>query len=533
MRTGEIWRRLTFLLQRRRLERELAEEMRQHAEWKAQKNIDAGVDPEEARLLARRQLGNATRQSEDSRQSWGFPLLESIASDIRYGLRGLRNASGFTTVTLLTLALGVGASTAIFSIVYAVLLRPLPYKDSPRLVQVYTVSAMFPDFRMGQSIPNLREIQARSHSFEGTAIFQEQNKSLTGSGEPQQLSTIAISSGFMNLFGVHPALGRDFQPEDEQRLNGDVVLLSHPLWMTRFGGDPGIVGKPVNLEQKPYTVVGVLPADFSFGEKAVAWVPLTLNAEDQRERANWRFFALARLRSGVSLASAQSEMDAIAGDLGRRYPQQAGGIRFPLITLQEAIVGSDRAELLALLGAVGFLLLIACANVSNLVLSRGLQRRKEISLRAALGASRRRILRQLLTESLLLALAGGLAGIALSAAGLAGFRALAPADFPRLEELRMEPVTAVFAFVIATLAGILFGLAPAMSIARSDLNAPMKERTATATGPAGRFSLRGFLAVAEVSMALVLLTGSALMVQSLLRTMKVNTGMRTAQVMTA
>ncbi|MBZ5521854.1 MAG: ABC transporter permease [Acidobacteriia bacterium] len=533
IRPGEVWRRLMFLLQRRRLERELAEEMRQHAEWKVEKNIDAGVDPEEARFMAQRQFGNATRQHEDSRQIWGFPLLESVAHDIRYGLRGLRKAPGFTTVTLLTLMLGIGASTAIFSVVNAVLLRPLPYKDSSRLVHIWTVSAMFPEFQLGQSVPNLIDIQARSHSLESIATYEPQSKSLTGSGEPEQLSVAAVSSGFFAFFGVHPAMGREFLPEDEQMKNGDVVLLSHGLWQSRFAGDLNAVGSRIMLGQKPYTVAGVLPPGFTYPGKTEAWIPLVIAAENQRDRSRWMYFTLAKLRAGVSLKNAQSEMDNIAAAIASQYPREASGIRFPVVTLQEAMVGSGKSELLALLGAVGFLLLIACANVGNLVLSRGLQRQREIAVRAALGASRSRILRQLLTESLLLALSGGLAGLGLAAAGISAFRALAPREFPRLEDLRVEPTTALFACIISALAGILCGLAPALATARAELNLAIKEKTAAAHHPARRFSLRSFLVVAEVALALVLLTGSALMVQSMVRMLRVDTGLHTDHVLTA
>jgi putative ABC transport system permease protein len=532
-RTGEVWRRWIFLLQRRRLERELAEEMQQHAEWKARKNIDAGAEPEEARLLAQRQLGNTTRQQEDSRQIWGFPRLESVVQDIRYGLRGLRYAPGFTIVALLTLSLGIGAATAICSIVNAVLLRPLPYRDSSRLVHIWTVSAMFPDFQMGQSIPNLKDIQAGTHSLEATAVYEPQSMSLTGGAEPQQLSAAAINSSFLGLFGIHPALGRNFLPEDEQRLHGDVALLSHSLWQRRFASDPNVVGTQVVLGEKPFTVAGVLPAGFSYPDKTEVWVPLVISSDAQRGRGNWRYFALGKLRAGISLNNAQLEMNAKADAIGRQYPEEAAGIRFPLVTVQEAEVGNQKSALLALLGAVGFLLLIACANVSNLVLARGLQRQREIALRAALGASRGRILRQLFTESLLLALGGGLAGIMLAAVGVAAFRVLAPAGFPRLDELRIEPVIAVFALMIATLAGILFGLAPALATARSSLNLPIHERAAAPCRTWRYFSLRGFLALIEVAMALILLTGSALMVQSIVRLLRVETGMRIDHLTTA
>src|SRR5258708_5720146 len=327
---------------------------------------------------------------------------------------------------MLTLALGIGSCTAIFSIVYAVLLRPLPYRDSSRLVHVWTVSPLFPEFKMGQSAPNMNDIKALAHSFEATTTYAPRRKILTGSGEPEQLSVPQVTSDFFTFFGVHPVQGRGFIADDEQRKNGDVVMLGYALWQRRFAGDPSIVGQQIMLDQKPYTVAGVLPAGFAYPEKTDAWVSLVIDA-GQTERASWNYFMLAKLRSGVPLKSAQSEMDGIAAGTARQHPQEASGIKFSLVTLQEAAVGKEKAELLALLVAVGFLLLIACANVSNLVLSRGLKRQRQIPVRAALGAGRSRILRQLLMESLLLAFAGGLAGIALAALGCGGVRAPGPA----------------------------------------------------------------------------------------------------------
>ena len=528
---GETWRKFSFLLRRRQMERDLAEEMREHAALKARKNVAAGMLPEEAASAAQRQLGNLTRHREESRQSWGFPFLESIGQDVHYGLRGLRNAPGFTVVAALTLALGIGACTAIFSIVNAVLLRPLPYKDSSRMVHVWTVSSMFPDFQMGQSILNVTDIKALSHSFAATTIYIPGRKDLTGRGDPEQLEGAAVTSDFFDFFGVHPAQGREFVVADEQRKNGDVVLLSYGLWQRRFAADPKIIGASITLEQRSYTVVGVMPKGFSYPEKTDLWAPLVLDAKEQTQRMSWRYFMLGKLRADVSLKHAQAEIDGIAASVGRQHPDEAAGIKFPLMTLQATSVGETKAELLALTGAVGFLLLIACANVSNLVLSRGFKRQREVSVRAALGASRSRIVRQLLIENLLLALGGGVAGATFAVVGVAAFRILAPKDFPRLAEVNVEPMTVLIAFGLTAFTGILFGLAPALSASRADLNLALKEKTST--GTARRFSLRGLLVVTETASALILLTGSALMVQSMVRILKVDTGLRIERVLSA
>jgi len=458
--------------------------------------------------------------------------IESVAQDVRYGLRGLRKSPGFTTVAMLTLALGIGASTAIFSIVNTVLLRPLPYKDSSRLVHVWTTSTMFPEFTIGQSIPNLQDIEARSHSLETLATYETRARNLTGSGEPEQLRTADVSSNFLTLFGVHPLMGRDFRPEDEQRKDGDVVLLSYGLWQQRFGGDRNIVGKVITLDQKPWTVVGILPSGFSFPGKIDALIPRNIPPGNLRERQAWMYMTLGKLRPGVPLATAQSEMNGIAAALAHQYPKDATGIQFPLVTLQANATRNGKPELLALLGAVGFLLLIACANVSNLVLSRGLRRQREIAVRAALGASRRRILRQLVIESLLLAMAGGVAGAVLAVIGVRLFRVLAPAGFPRIEELHTEPVTLLIALIVSALAGILCGLAPALTITRGDLNMPIRDNSAASSAPVRMVSLRSFLVVAEVALALVLLTGSALMAQSMMRLLRADTGLTTDHLLT-
>lgn len=528
-RIGESWRKLVFLLRRKRMDRDLAEEMRDHLERKAAKNAAAGMSGEEAHYAARRQLGNLALQQEQSRSSWGFALLESIFQDIAYGLRGLRKAPGFSVVAILTLALGIGASTAIFSIANTVLLRPLPFPDPSRLMRIHTVSSRWPEMVMGQTLTNLRDIEAQSHSFQTIATFLPQARTITGSGYPEQLATADVSAGFLTLFGCHPVLGRDFLPQDEQRQNGDVVLLSYGLWQRKFAGDPNIVGKVVTLEKQPFTVAGVLPPSFVYVAKWDALVAQTVPPE-QLKRGMGNYPTLAKLGPGVSLSQAQADLDRVAASIVRQYPVMEEGLSFRLAPLQQ--VTSRRPELLALLGAVGFLLLIACANVSNLVLSRGLRRQREIAVRAALGASRRRIVRQLLIESFLLALAGGIAGAALAAAGVQLFRILAPANFPRLEELQAEPALMVIAFILSALAGILFGLAPAISTVRADLNPSIRDSSTATSAPARILSLRNILVVTEVALALVLLTGSGLMVQSMVRLLSVDIGLRTDRVLT-
>ncbi|HLW54989.1 MAG TPA: ABC transporter permease [Candidatus Angelobacter sp.] len=528
----EFLRKFLFLLQRKQLERDLQEEIEGHLWRKAEKNVSAGMSREAAYASARRQLGNLTRHREESRTSWGFPLLESIVQDTRYGLRVLGNAPGFATVAILTLALGIGASSAIFSITNAVLLRPLPYKDSPRLVHVWGKSARFPEFSMGMSYPDAEDLRAKARSFETVAWYRSGNLVLTGAGEPEQAPVAAVSSDFLRLFSVQPALGSGFQPDDYEMKNGRVILLGYGLWQRRFAADSSIVGRTVTFDGVPYTVTGVLPKDFSYAD-IDALVPLIPKAEEKTKRENWMFFTLAKMRPSVSARTAQAEADSFQAGLAQAYPKEESDSRLEVQPLLAAAVNGDTTTQLAtLVGAVSFLLLIGCANVSNLILSRSVQRQREIALRAALGASRARILRQLLIESLVLALTGGVAGMALASIGIRAFRVLSPPTFSRLSEIRFEPVVALIALLVACAAGIICGLAPALHTSRADLNLALKERSAF-TSLTHRFSLRSFLVVAEVSLALALLTGSALLVQSLARLMKVDTGFRTDHLLTA
>ncbi|MGZ7057172.1 MAG: ABC transporter permease, partial [Candidatus Angelobacter sp.] len=378
------------------------------------------------------------------------------------------------------------------------------------------------------------DIKSTAHSFDARAAFQEKPMNLTGPGAPEQIQSASVSADFFPLLGVSVALGRGFVADDEQRKSGDVVLLSGRLWRERFGSDPNVVGRTVTLEQKPFTIVGVMPAGFEFSRNADVWLPLIIGGGDEIQRGFRYFGMVAKVRQKLDMQAAQTELDDIAARLSKQYPKDDAGIRFKLKPLQAVVIGDAKSGLMLLLGAVGFLLLIACANVSNLILSRGMQRQSEIAIRAALGASRARILRQLLIESLLLSCVGGVAGLLLAVYGVDAYRAFAPTNLPRINELHVDPAIAWVAIAVSSLAGMLCGLAPALHTSRPDMTLAMKERLSTAAGASRRrFSLRGALVVIEVALALVLLDGSALMVRSMVRLLSVDAGFRTDHVLTA
>lgn len=530
-RVKELLRRFVFLLRRNQLDQDLAEEMRDHLRRKAEKNIAAGMSRSEAISEAQRQLGNFTRQQEESRSIRGFPILESTLQDLRYGMRGLRNSPGFTAIAVLTLALGIGATTSIFSIVNAVVLRPLPYQDSRRLVHIWGETRQFPDFKMGISYPDIQDLISQTHSFETVGFYRQQNLDLTGSGEPEQIHVTAVSPDFFRVFSIEPFLGSAFRPGDYEMKNGRLILLSYALWQKRFDGDMKIVGRTIDLDNASYTVAGVMPRELMLFRED-AWVPLVVDAKEKIQRENWMFMTLAKLKPDVSLRIGQAELNQFQARLAAAYPKEESDQHLEIMQLLDGAVNADsRNQLFTLLGAVGFLLLIGCANVSNLILSRSVQRQREIALRAALGASRLRILRQLLAESLLLALVGGATGLLLADVGIRSFRTIAPADFARINEIHMEPQVAVVALLVSCLAGVLCGLAPAMHTSRPDLTFALKDRA----GVAGRHPvlLRNFLVITEISLALALLTGSALMAQSFMRLIKVDPGFRTDHLLSA
>ena len=451
-----------------------------------------------------------------------------LANDLKYSLRTLARSPGFTAVAVLTLGLGIGANTAIFSAVNAVLLRPLPYPDSHRLIRVWATNTKNGLAHDVASYADFTDWSARSHSFEQLAAYCGRSYNLAGGDRPERIRGLQASAGLLTILGIRPALGRDFLPEEQQR--NHVVLLGDSLWRSHFNADPKVLGATVKLNDENYTVIGVLPAypEFPPGDVRGLVVPL---APDPN-RGHGFIYVVGRLRPGVTLAGAQSEMSAIAHLLQQQYPKDDRDLGIELQPLQASYASDLRAPLLILLGAVGFVLLIACANVANLSLGRAAARQRELAIRASLGAARRRLIRQLLTESLLVGVMGGTWGLLLTFWLLAGLVTLLTHSFsiPRAESIDVDRWVLAFTLAISLVTGLIAGLAPALGASKVDLHESLKEGSRSLTGSRDRF--RSALVVAEVALALVLLSGAGLMIKSFVLLTNVDSGLQPENVLT-
>jgi predicted permease len=466
--------------------------------------------------------------------------LATLWQDLEYALRMLRRSPGFTAVAVLTLALGIGANTAIFSVVSGVLLRPLPYPEPGELVRVFTVLPTQPHFPM--AIADFYDYRERSQVFASSALYAERDLDLTANERPEHLSGMAVTHEYFRVLGFHPILGRDFEESEEYKKNNHVVLLSERLWRTRFNGDPQIVGKGVLLSGESFTVIGVMPAgiqhvggDFhtpAHGETVDLWWPLALLPHDAAgcDRGCHYLNMVARLAPGVSPAQAGAAMNSVSAQLAKEHPDNAHQIL--VVPLKEEIVGRARLTLFVLLGAVGFLLLIACVNVANLSLARATTRQREFALRSVLGAGNFRILRQLLTESLLLALLGCGLGLIFAIWGVDALIALGPEKLPRLQAVQMDARVLGFAALITVLTSVIFGLAPALATLRTDVNQTLKDGDRGTTPTSGRGSLRNVLVIVETCLALVLLAGAGLLMRTFINLQHVNAGFQPEHVLT-
>lgn len=446
-------------------------------------------------------------------------------SDLRYALRQLFHSRGFTLVAVLTLALGIGACTAIFSVVNAVLLRPLDYPDPGRLVIIReTQLPEFPEFSVAP--PNFVDWEKQTKSFEHLAAYANAKMNLTGEGEPQQVAGMRATAHYFDVFGIKPVLGRMFLPEEDAPGKNHVAVLSYAFWQRLYAGAADVVGRTIELNGEPYTIAGVAPLGFGLANKLDLWMPMAFQAKEiaNENRGAHYVNTVGRLKRGVTVGQAEAELKVLAAQLAQQYPDSNKGWSILMMPLQDYGVRDVRPVLYTLLGAVGSVLLIACANVANLLLARATARHREISIRAALGASRARLVRQLLTESVLLSLFGGIAGVLLATWGLSALLALAPPNLPRLTEIHLSSTVLFFSLALSVVTGLVFGIAPAWLAARSDVNEALKQGSRGSTESGARGRLRSALVVTEVTVALVLLGGAGLLARSFMQLTHVNPG---------
>ena len=518
-RIASLWRNLS---DKESVDRELSEELRAHVDLLTDKKIGEGLAPEEARRAALIEVGGIEQVKERVREVRTGRPLEDLTQDLRYALRGLRKNRGFTVVAVITLALGIGANTAIFTVINTVLLRPLPFERPDELVVLTETISERP---IGVSYPNFVDWRNQSTAFENVvAVRNRESFNLTGAGESERLQGRLVSANFLATLGVKPIRGRDFLAEEDKPGANPAAIISHALWQRRFGADETITGKQLTLSGQQFTVIGITPPNFEFGSAETdVYVPIGLSAERFKLRGkDPGINSFARLKPGASIESANAELNTIAARLEQQYPDTNTGRRVRVEPLRENVVAEVRPTLLTLLGAVGFVLLIACANVANLLLTRSAGRQKEMAIRTALGAGRARILRQLFTESTVLALAGGLVGLLLAIWGTHVISSYIPEGIPRMNELGIDGRVLLFTLGASLLTGMFFGLAPALQSSDSNLTETLKEGERNSSR--GHNRAGKLLVISEVALTLVLLVGAGLLVKSFWRLSQVDPG---------
>jgi predicted permease len=518
-------------LWRKKQQKQLEEEIQGHLEMAKRDRTERGESPSEAERAARREFGNVTLVKNTTRDQWTWTWLDDLLQDLRYATRMLRKNPGFTLVAILTLALGIGANTAIFSVIDAVILRPLPFASPDRLVWL---NGKLPLSDLAAVSPlDFATYRASNQSFErlGAMNYDSSPANLSGD-QPEQVFDVIASAGFFDTLGIRPLLGRDFLPADEQVDLPQVAILGHGIWRRAFAADPGIIGRNIKLDGQSLTVVGVLPVDLPLLSEAQIWLPTPMRNPRMNVRMSHFMKAIGRLKPGVSLRQSQSDLDAIAAQLARQYPDTNKGWSLRQRPLSEVLIGPVRPALLLISVAVGLLLLIACVNVANLLLARSVTRHREFAVRAALGASRGRMIRQTLTESLVLALAGGALGVLGATWGIHALRAVGPSDLPRLDEVHISPAVLLFTTGISLLTGVVFGLIPALQVSSRQFTQGLKESGRGSVPPAHK-RVGGVLVVCEIAVSLTLLVSAGLVLKSFWRLIHVNPGFATSHVVSA
>jgi predicted permease len=521
--------RLSNLIRREHLSRELDEELQFHIDARTRDNLKAGMNVEAARQDARWRFGNRTLAKENTHEMNIFLTLQTAAQDLRYAFRSLRKSPGFTALAVLAMALGIGANVALFTVVNGVLLRPLPFPQPERLFLISYTPRLSP-FVVGPALTDNHYLvfQRMTRAFENVTTVGQDQVTLTGAGDAVRLPAAAVTASFFPVLRVTPAMGRTFTAQEERLGAAGVVVLSDELWRSRFAADPNVLGKAITVSGIDRSVIGVMPAGFAFPGASALWLPLAVGADPGNS-----YFrpAFGRLRASVSQRQAQTELETLVAQLPAGPGAHKEAMAATILPLKDLLTGSIRKSLLVFMGAVAFVLLIACANVANLLLMRGSHRRREIAVRAALGASRRRLMRQLLTESTLLSLGGAIAGLLLAVFGVRALLALAPPGrIPRVEEIRLGAGVIGFAVGLGMLTGLLFGVLPALQATGRELRSFLNEAGRGIAGHSER--LRSVLVVAEIALTLVLLIGAGLLLKSFLRMRAVDPGFRSQNVLT-
>jgi predicted permease len=530
---------------RKRMMEGLDQDIREHIAMETQDNIERGMSPEEAGYAAVRKFGNVTRVKEDTRDVWSFVWMEKLWQDIRYAARTLRRNPGFTLVAILTLALGIGANVAIFTVVHAVLLQPLPFPHPEQLVRVYDDIRSSNTHDIGMSIPELWDLRDHSGVFQDISALVSADANLTGGDHPERIELLGTSANYFTMLGAHPQLGRIYTSADARPGFSDPVVISDAFWHRTFGADPSVLGKKIRVDGDLYTIAGVMPPDFRhpgrtltadvdvWGTAGFAADPFPLPVV----RAT-RFLpgAIGRLKPGLTLAQGQSQLDDFVAQLSRQYPDEypaPAGWSVRLVPIQQDIVGNVRTELFVLFAAVAFVLLIACVNLANLLLARSARRQREIAVRLAVGAGRSRLVTQLLTESILLGTIAGSAALLTVFWLKSSLLRLAPSDLPRLNEVSLSPGVLFFAFLISILTGVFFGLAPALQSARTSQITALREGTGGAGSSKHQMKFSRLLVASEIALSLVLLIGAGLLVRSFWHLLEVRPGFEPHHLTTA